>query len=64
MRVGLAQLECSVGDVETNCGKIEEFCRRAADGECDVIVFPEMSDTGYVPEVHNYKSFLLGRPSI
>ena len=56
MRVGLAQLECSVGDVETNSGKIKEFCRRAADEECDVIVFPEMSDTGYVPEVITTKA--------
>ena len=50
MRVGLAQLECSVGDVEGNCGKIEEFCRRAAAEGCEVIVFPEMTDTGYAPE--------------
>lgn len=56
MKVGLAQLECSVGHVEENCCKIEGFCRRAADGECDVVIFPEMTDTGYVPEVITEKA--------
>lgn len=51
MRVGLAQLECFVGDIERNCVKIKHFCRLAADGGCEVIVFPEITDTGYVPEV-------------
>jgi len=56
VKVGLAQLDCSVGDVEVNCAKIDRFCRRAADQGCGSIVFPEMSDTGYVPEVISAKA--------
>ncbi len=51
MKVGLAQIECSVGGIEENCAKMEKFSRQASERKCDVVVFPEMMDTGYVPEV-------------
>jgi omega-amidase len=51
MKVGLAQIECSVGGIEKNCAKLEHFSQQASEQKCDVIIFPEMMDTGYVPEV-------------
>ncbi|NLC69783.1 MAG: hypothetical protein GX751_00320 [Desulfuromonadaceae bacterium] len=47
IKLGLAQLSCSVGDVEGNCARFEEYARRAAEAGCDVVLFPEMTDTGY-----------------
>ena len=49
MKIGLAQIKCSVGDVETNCSKITSYAERAARQGCETVIFPEMSDTGYVP---------------
>ena len=47
MKVATAQINCSLGDVEANLGKIRSFVSRAKDQGIDLIVFPEMSDTGY-----------------
>ena len=47
MKIGLAQIECMVGDSEANCAKITDYIGKAAQQGCDVVVFPEMSDTGY-----------------
>jgi omega-amidase len=51
MKIGLAQITCAVGDIPQNCSKIADFSRRAKEQGCDVVIFPEMTDTGYVPEV-------------
>jgi predicted amidohydrolase len=51
VKVGLAQIDCAVGGVEENCARIAEFCRSAAGAGCDAVIFPEMADTAYVPEV-------------
>ena len=47
MRIGLAQIKCSLGNIEQNTSKIAEFAKQAAHAHCDVVIFPEMSDTGY-----------------
>jgi predicted amidohydrolase len=47
MKVAAAQIDCAVGEIETNLAKIREFVSRAKDRAIDLIVFPEMSDTGY-----------------
>jgi omega-amidase len=47
MKIALAQLECKLGDVAAN---VETMCRivgESADGGADLVLFPEMSDTGY-----------------
>jgi len=51
MRIGLAQMDCAVGEIDSNCAKIAEFSARARTEGCDVVVFPEMSDLGYVTSV-------------
>ncbi len=48
MRVGVVQMDCEVGSIVPNVKKIEEYITRSADAGCDLVVFPEMSDTGYL----------------
>src|SRR5262245_7794871 len=47
MKVAVAQIACSLGDVEANLSKVRDFCRRAKEAGAKLIVFPEMTDTGY-----------------
>jgi omega-amidase len=48
MKVAVAQISCSLGDPEANLLKVRDFCRRAKDeAGAELIVFPEMIDTGY-----------------
>ena len=50
LRVGLAQLNTVVGDIEGNTARIIELIERATAAGCDVVAFPELSITGYPPE--------------
>ncbi|MGB1109745.1 MAG: NAD+ synthase [Gammaproteobacteria bacterium] len=51
MRIALAQLNFTVGDVDGNTRKIIEACRTAAtDQNAHLVVFPELALTGYPPE--------------
>jgi len=51
LRVALAQLDLLVGDVAGNAAKIGAAVARARDElQADVVVFPELSLTGYPPE--------------
>jgi omega-amidase len=47
MKVAAAQISCSLGDPKANLLKVRDFSRRARDRGVELIVFPEMSDTGY-----------------
>ena len=47
--VACGQFEAIPGDKQRNLGKISEQVHIAADRSCDLIVFPEMSLTGYLP---------------
>ncbi len=47
MKIAMAQLDCTVGEIDLNCSKITSFAVRAKEESCDLIVFPEMMDTGY-----------------
>src|SRR5438132_11376711 len=47
MKVAAAQISCSLGDPKANLLKVRDFCRRGRDGGVELIVFPEMTDTGY-----------------
>lgn len=47
MKIALAQITCSPGDVSTNVRKIVDRVHAAAAAGCDVVALPEMSDTGY-----------------
>ena len=45
--VALAQIDTCVGDLDANAAKIMEYCRKAASRKADLVVFPEMTLTGY-----------------
>ncbi len=63
MKIALAQIDCSLGDVEANCEKISEYAEKATQQGCDVVVFPEMSDTGYaIPVILETASDWSGLP--
>jgi len=47
MKIAVAQISCSLGDPEANLSKVRDFSRRAKDVSAELIVFPEMTDTGY-----------------
>jgi omega-amidase len=47
MKVAAAQISCSLGDPKANLLKVRDFSRSAKDSGMELIVFPEMTDTGY-----------------
>ncbi|HTC87224.1 MAG TPA: nitrilase-related carbon-nitrogen hydrolase, partial [Bryobacteraceae bacterium] len=61
MQIALAQTNSTVGDLCGNAKRILAFARRAADGGASVVVFPELSLTGYPPrDLLEKQSFLDG----
>jgi NAD+ synthase (glutamine-hydrolysing) len=50
VRVGLAQLNPVIGDIAGNSRRILEMYAKAHKANCDIVVFPELSITGYPPE--------------
>jgi len=47
MKVAVAQISCSLGDPEMNLSKVRDFSQRAKEAGAELVVFPEMTDTGY-----------------
>ncbi len=58
LRISIAQLNTLVGDIPGNTQKILQSARQALLDKADMVVFPELSLTGYPPED------LLLRPSL
>jgi len=57
MKIAVAQIACSPGEVGANLRKIREYASRAKAAGADLIVFPEMSDTGYsMPAIQKHAS--------
>ncbi len=50
MKIVLAQLNPTVGDLQANAQKVREVHARAKEDGADLIVFPELFLTGYPPE--------------
>jgi NAD+ synthase (glutamine-hydrolysing) len=50
MRVALAQINTTVGDVWGNTGKAVESLHRAVDNSAELVAFPELAIPGYPPE--------------
>lgn len=50
LRLAIAQINSTVGDLNGNSQKILEHIRRARKQKADIIAFPEMAVTGYPPE--------------
>ena len=57
MKVAVAQIASLLGDPEANLCKVRDFCRTAKAAGAELIVFPEMSDTGYsMPVIQKHAS--------
>lgn len=50
IRVGLAQINTTVGDLEKNTRLVLEYIDRAREKGVDLVAFPELAVTGYPPE--------------
>jgi NAD+ synthetase len=50
MKVGLAQIDCWVGDLEGNVARCSEAAERAASAGAELVVLPEMALPGYPPK--------------
>ena len=50
LRVALAQIDATVGDIDGNAAKIADSIARARDGGAHLVVLPELALTGYPPE--------------
>ncbi len=50
LRLALAQLNATVGDISANADLVVDWARRAAEAGADVVLFPEMVLTGYPVE--------------
>ena len=50
IRIGLAQINASVGDLDGNVKKILRFVEDANRQGVDIVAFPELAITGYPPE--------------
>lgn len=49
MRIALAQINTTVGDIPGNAAKIIDFAQHGDREAADIVVFPELSITGYPP---------------
>ncbi len=50
LRLGMVQINCTVGDLEGNTTRIKQFIDEARNLQVDVVAFPELAITGYPPE--------------
>ncbi|PZN09145.1 MAG: NAD+ synthase [Bacillota bacterium] len=50
LRIAVAQINATVGDLPGNAAKIAAYAARAAGWGADVVVFPELALAGYPPE--------------
>jgi predicted amidohydrolase len=51
VKIAAAQIACTLGDVSANVHKMREFAERAKSASAELVVFPEMADTGYAMSV-------------
>jgi omega-amidase len=47
MKIAAAQISCVLGDFNANLRKVRDFAELAKKSDAELIVFPEMIDTGY-----------------
>lgn len=50
LRLAIAQINCTVGDLDGNTAKIKEYTAKARESQADIVCFPELAITGYPPE--------------
>jgi len=58
MKIAAAQISCAPGDLQANLAKVRDFSARAKKAGAELIVFPEMIDTGYsMPAIQKHATF-------
>ena len=50
MKIAIAQINCTVGDLAANAAKITDYARRAKEQGAAILLTPELSLCGYPPE--------------
>jgi NAD+ synthase (glutamine-hydrolysing) len=50
LRIALAQIDTVVGDIPGNVAKVQEHIARARHQQAELVLFPELTVTGYPPE--------------
>ena len=50
VRIALAQINATVGDIDGNCARIREATAAAREAGAAIVAFPELAVTGYPPE--------------
>ena len=50
MKIAIAQINCTVGDLVGNAAKIADYARRAKEQGAEILLTPEFSLCGYPPE--------------
>ena len=50
IRLAIAQINCTVGDLGGNVRKITDYLGKAKTLRADIVSFPELAITGYPPE--------------
>src|SRR5688572_29785852 len=59
MKIALAQINPTVGDITGNVRLIHSFIQKASQKQADLIVFPELAITGYPPrDLVEYPKFI------
>lgn len=61
LRVALAQINATVGDIEGNAEKIAERIEQAKEVRADIVAFPELALSGYPPEDLLFKPHFIAR---
>lgn len=64
MKIALAQIKSEMGDVEANLTHHLQIVEQAASLNADLIIFPELSLTGYAPEHAQELAMELGDPQL
>ncbi|KAB2810065.1 carbon-nitrogen hydrolase family protein [Phaeocystidibacter luteus] len=59
MKIALAQIQSEAGAVDANINKHMDYIGKAAESGCKLIVFPELSITGYEPSLAGELAFTL-----
>lgn len=50
LRIGMAQIDLTVGDIQGNTTKVQKYLAQAREDRVNVVLFPEMTLAGYPPE--------------
>ena len=50
MKIALAQINLTIGDLKGNIQKMRDYAAKAKEQGCQLVIFPEMAVTGHPPE--------------